>query len=70
MLQLISLYFVDIDECASAPCQNGGTCTDVENGYTCGCAAGYIGDNCETGMSTYFYCCATKLSTMYALTLG
>ena len=26
---------VNIDECASAPCQNGGTCNDGVNGYTC-----------------------------------
>ncbi|XP_035685536.1 cartilage intermediate layer protein 2-like [Branchiostoma floridae] len=38
----------DIDECASDPCNNGGTCTDRVNGYTCDCAEGYEGDNCET----------------------
>ena len=43
-----SLY-VDIDECAISPCQNGGSCTDRINAYTCDCADGYFGTNCETG---------------------
>ncbi|MCP3661956.1 MAG: calcium-binding EGF-like domain-containing protein [Gammaproteobacteria bacterium] len=33
----------------SNPCQNGGTCTDGLNSYTCACAAGYTGKICETG---------------------
>ena len=41
----------DIDECASSPCQNGGTCTDMVDGYNCTCAAGYDGENCEYGSS-------------------
>ena len=55
VIQIICHYFVDIDECASTPCQNGGSCTRTVNGYTCGCVAGSNGDNCETGMSTYVY---------------
>nr|XP_054765104.1 receptor-type tyrosine-protein phosphatase S-like [Lytechinus pictus] len=38
---------MDINECASAPCMNGGACTDMVNGYTCACVAGYTGTNCE-----------------------
>ncbi|WP_437302922.1 calcium-binding EGF-like domain-containing protein [Sorangium sp. So ce388] len=30
------------------PCQNGGTCQSVSNAYTCSCAPGYEGTNCET----------------------
>ena len=45
-------HFVDVDECASSPCQNGGDCTDGVNGYTCVCVGGYTGTNCETSMST------------------
>ena len=41
--------FPDIDECASSPCQNGGTCIDALNAYTCNCIPGYEGDNCEIG---------------------
>ena len=39
----------DIDECASAPCQNGGTCVDQVNGYLCQCAPGYTDLECQTG---------------------
>ena len=41
-------YFVDINECAIIPCLNGGTCTDGVNNYTCSCAAGFTGNDCET----------------------
>ena len=46
------LYFSDIDECASAPCQNGGTCNDLVNGFSCDCDAGYTDIICSTGMIT------------------
>lgn len=32
---------VEIDECASSPCRNGGTCVDEENGFHCQCPAGF-----------------------------
>ena len=47
----VSLFYADIDECASNPCQNGCLCTDEVNGYTCSTLAGYTGVHCETGMS-------------------
>ena len=39
-LSYIILDFVivpDIDECASSPCKNGGTCVDAVNSFTCQC---------------------------------
>eukprot|EP00057_Strongylocentrotus_purpuratus_P014002 XP_011668476.1 PREDICTED: fibrillin-1 [Strongylocentrotus purpuratus] len=37
-----------IDDCASMPCMNGGTCTDGTNLYTCECTGtGFEGTNCE-----------------------
>ncbi|XP_019732999.1 zonadhesin, like [Hippocampus comes] len=34
--------------CLSSPCQNGGTCNDINNtSYSCTCAPGYQGFNCE-----------------------
>ena len=38
---------LDINECASSPCQNGGRCNDQVNGFTCDCADGYVGTRCE-----------------------
>ena len=44
-----SKHIADIDECASSPCQNSGNCTDIVNGHSCECVAGYDGANCENG---------------------
>lgn len=38
---------VDIDECLPQPCQNGATCVDWVNNYTCVCQPGYEGRNCS-----------------------
>ena len=43
-------YFLDIDDCESTPCENGGTCEDGVNSYNCTCMTGYIGHDCETGI--------------------
>ena len=54
---------VDIDECSSDPCMNGGTCTDDFNSYICACVAGYTGETCDIGM-----CYVTQaLFTLYAI---
>eukprot|EP01052_Picozoa_sp_SAG31_P001136 SAG31_NODE_37_length_31616_cov_38.688359_10_plen_1872_part_00 len=44
---------IDINECESAPCQNGGTCLDSSSGnstafgaYDCICVEGWDGENC------------------------
>ena len=52
-LGTIVFYVVDIIECDSNPCENGGTCTDAVNGYTCKCVAGYTDRNCQTGVFVY-----------------
>uniref|UniRef100_A0A3Q1IYA9 Uncharacterized protein n=1 Tax=Anabas testudineus TaxID=64144 RepID=A0A3Q1IYA9_ANATE len=38
----------NINECASNPCQNGGTCHDAINGFTCTCTAQWTGPICQT----------------------
>lgn len=43
---------VDINECDSSPCENGGSCEDEVDDYTCHCLAGYSGDHCQTGKIT------------------
>ncbi|XP_068447252.1 sushi, nidogen and EGF-like domain-containing protein 1 isoform X3 [Clinocottus analis] len=39
---------IDVNECASHPCQNGGTCEDQINSFQCHCPPGYTGIHCET----------------------
>ncbi|CAH1268604.1 CLEC4M [Branchiostoma lanceolatum] len=41
----------DVDECQSNPCQNGGVCVDGVNSYSCNCAAGFGGVNCDIACS-------------------
>ncbi|XP_033120853.1 fibropellin-3-like [Anneissia japonica] len=36
--------------CASAPCLNGGTCSQTTIGYSCTCPSGYTGTRCETSV--------------------
>ena len=42
-------FFADIDYCETSTCDNGGTCIDGIDDYTCECQEGYTGSNCETG---------------------
>jgi Notch-like protein len=37
---------IDIDECQSNPCANGGTCYDKPNGFKCLCLRGFYGSRC------------------------
>ncbi|XP_076872164.1 LOW QUALITY PROTEIN: sushi, nidogen and EGF-like domain-containing protein 1, partial [Brachyhypopomus gauderio] len=39
---------IDVDECSSQPCQNGGSCLDGHNSFTCLCPLGFTGSLCET----------------------
>ncbi|XP_072045350.1 uncharacterized protein [Amphiura filiformis] len=41
--------------CLSSPCENGGTCNNGINGYTCQCALGFTGTVCELNIDE----CAT-----------
>jgi hypothetical protein len=44
-----TIHLVDIDECASSPCDNGATCTDGVDDFVCTCVDGYTGEFCQTG---------------------
>ncbi|XP_052810758.1 uncharacterized protein LOC128238665 [Mya arenaria] len=37
-----------VDNCQPAPCLNGGSCSDLVGGYSCACADGFYGTNCES----------------------
>lgn len=51
------LCFLDVDECLSSfpPCLHGGTCFNIDGGYTCQCPIGWRGKNCEIGQEIYMY---------------
>lgn len=36
---------IDVDECSSDPCRNGGICIDQQNSYYCQCLPGYTGNH-------------------------
>ena len=40
---------VEINECASNPCHDGGTCVDGANGFTCLCPPGTRDTQCRPG---------------------
>ncbi len=41
----------DVDECASAPCQNEATCEDRVGAFACRCPPGYGGNVCEVRLN-------------------
>ncbi|XP_071961171.1 uncharacterized protein [Antedon mediterranea] len=41
-------FIIGEDVCATSPCQNDGVCQRVGTTYTCTCADGYQGTNCES----------------------
>uniref|UniRef100_A0AAY4D5B6 Fibulin 7 n=1 Tax=Denticeps clupeoides TaxID=299321 RepID=A0AAY4D5B6_9TELE len=42
----------DINECASFPCMNGGTCENEVNGFVCICDKGWGGSTCQSQVPT------------------
>ena len=45
------LFLIDINECNSFPCKNGGECFNSPIAdFTCACALGWEGKDCTTSM--------------------
>ena len=42
-----SICLLELDSCFSNPCQNNGTCSGNLSNYSCECANGFKGQNCE-----------------------
>ena len=51
---ITDITLTDINECASLPCQNGGTCTDHVAAFSCTCAVGYTDTLCQTSIKKHF----------------
>ncbi|MGH0153559.1 UNVERIFIED_CONTAM: hypothetical protein FKN15_031736 [Acipenser sinensis] len=48
LVAMIDLFLsLDISECSSNPCQNGGTCTEGMNHYRCSCQQNWSGSHCQ-----------------------
>ena len=62
-----SIFFLDVDECESTPCTNGGTCVNEQPGYSCQCKDGYKGQRCQEGIYIHF---AQMLEVIKPLALG
>lgn len=47
----MKMYLTDVDDCTSNPCNNGGSCMNVQGpGYNCSCALGFGGSHCDEGL--------------------
>ena len=42
---------VEIDECRTEPCQNGGICTDLLADFSCECPTGWSGEDCSVDVN-------------------
>ena len=63
------IFLLDIDECLSKPCLNGGTCHDGVASYSCKCPRGFAGTNCETSkyIIPFFLLNLFDMKTFYSM---
>lgn len=54
---------MNVDECASSPCANGGSCVDLVAGWRCECPRGYYGPRCLSDIDE----CASNPCSLNAL---
>ena len=52
-IRIMNYYWNSLsgDYCNSMPCQNGGSCSNRESGFSCLCRQGFVGLRCQTGES-------------------
>ena len=55
LLHMWNSCLSEVNQCASSPCQNSGTCADHIGNYTCHCYSDlYTGVHCEIGKNLAF----------------
>ena len=59
----------NINECDCNPCQNGGSCYDGVNYYTCQCASEFTGTHCQTNINVYVTAILVKMEE-FAITMS
>ena len=70
IITFLTYHLEEVNDCASNPCKNNGTCTDLVKRYNCSCAPGFTGPHCETGLLSYsdvpdLACARTWLTLIY-----
>ncbi|XP_042185486.1 protein crumbs homolog 1-like [Oncorhynchus tshawytscha] len=45
---------VDFDECLLNPCDNGGYCQNLPNGFHCECGINFSGDQCTVDCNDFY----------------
>ena len=53
-----------MNECDSAPCKHGGTCTDRLGRFDCECPQDYAGRQCELGKANSLFILQQELKIM------
>ena len=59
---------VEILACASSPCQFGGTCEELIDGYKCNCTAPHEGVHCERSKYQRMMCSERRRNAFEHLT--
>lgn len=45
---------LELDECASGPCMNGGYCRNLINRFQCVCEISFAGERCQIDISDFY----------------
>lgn len=49
IMYLFRFLLPDINDCVNHTCENGGSCVDGVNNYSCNCLVGFTGQQCQIG---------------------